>query len=176
MRVVPPPQPNEELYFELLRILDYCYAPTKASKRSYNEAAVARALGVTRKTLDRLRDRYDGWHGWTSVMRDAIIHVMPILPKFKVRHIRKWMRELPEEIIEQIELECEATDYLRDKLAGRPRGVEVWEIMSTAERGNISEIRIRRAAKKMGVKHKREGKGRFHLGYWVLPRHDEVED
>lgn len=174
MRIINPPPYNEDLFFRLLAILDYCYSPTRAVKRGFNDTAIVRALGISRRTLDKMRNEGDQWPWWPSVMRDAISWVLPSLPKFKRRNVAKMLRRLPEEYAEQIEFANEARDYVLDHLANGPALSS--ELLSTANRGNISEARIKRAARQLGVIKKREGKaGKDHMSVWSLPRWDESD-
>jgi len=171
MKIIHPPEASPALFSKLLAIVDYCYAPTKARKRGFNDAGVARALGISRPTLEKFRNQGDDWPWWPAVMTAAIQHVLPYLPRYKRRLVAKMMRNLPEEIVHQIEFTTEARDYVLDMLATGPALSS--EILSTANRGNISEARIKRAAKQLGVIKQREGKGKHHRSTWCLPRHDD---
>lgn len=166
------PDLDVELLTELLRILDYCYVPRKLKKRAFNDTAVARALSINRRTLQQLRAKppLKKWW-WTSVIRDAIIQVLPTLPKWKRRNIAKMMRALPDETVEQIENACAARDYVIDMLKDGP--AVGTELLLAANRGNLSEYRIKKAAKLLGVIKSREGKGKDHLTVWSLPHWDD---
>lgn len=168
MQKIKPPPPQPELFKRLLAILDFCYQPTKASQRGMNDTAIARALGVTRQTIVRMRDEPPEWPWWPVVLQAAISHVLPLIRRDKRRVVAKMLRELPEEMAEQIEQACEARDYLIDMLAQGPALSS--ELLKTANRGNISEARIKRAAKQMGIIKTREGKGKEHQSLWELPR------
>jgi hypothetical protein len=162
---------NPDLFYKLLSILDYCYAPTKASIRGMNDAAVRRALGISRRTLDKMRNECPQWPWWPSVMRDAVSDILPSLPQWKRRVINKKLRELPEDYIMQIEQATEARDWLIDQLKDGPAVSS--ELLSTANRGNISVDRIKRAAKALGVVKGRSGKGKDHVAVWSLPTHED---
>lgn len=172
MKLIHPPEPNEDLFYRLLAILDYCYTPTKAIKRGFNDTAIARALDINRATVMKMREAVPKWGWWPTVIKDAITYVLPYIPRYKRRHVASMMRGLPEEIVEQIESACAAKDYLIDQLKEGPALSS--ELLSTANRGDLSEARIKKAAKALGIVKIREGKGKNHAATWSLPRFDDL--
>lgn len=174
MKINYGPKPNPELFKKLLAILDYCYQPTKAVKIGMNDSALARALGVSRPTIYRMRQSPPDWMWWPAVLREAIAHILPYLPVYKRRNVAKMMRNMPEEVYEQVMKACEARDYVIEMLKDGPALSS--ELLATANRGNISEARIKKAARQLGVIKEREGKvGKNHGSVWSLPTMDDMD-
>jgi hypothetical protein len=171
MRYHPTREANPELFRKLLAILDSCYQPTKATVRGMNDRAIMRALGVSRSTLNKMRNEPPEWPWWPSVMRDAISDILPHLPQWKRRLINTKVRELPEDYILQIDQATEARDWLIEQLKDGPAVSS--ELLTTANRGNISVKRIKHAARALGIVKGRSGKGKDHVAIWSLPTVDD---
>jgi hypothetical protein len=164
-------EPNPELYFKLMAILDYCYAPTRAIKRGMNDSALMRVLGTSRRNIRTMRNECPDWPWWPTVMREAIADILPHLPKWQRRLVNKKLRELPEDYVQHIEYATEARDWLIAQLKDGPAIVS--ELLSTANRGDISVIRIKRAAQALGVLKTREGRRKDHISVWSLPTSED---
>lgn len=174
MKINYGPKANPELFKKLLAVLDYCYQPTRATKRGMNDSAIARALDVNRQTILRMREKPPEWVWWPKVMLQAIAHILPYLPVYKRRNVAKMLRVLPEDEFEQVMFGCEARDYIIEQLKDGPALSS--ELLKTANRGNISEVRIKQAAKQLGVIKQREGKvGKNHASVWSLPSIEDLE-
>ena len=61
----------------------------------------------------------------------------------------------------------EAEEWLRQFLAGGRQKAET--VFKSAKTDRIAEKTLRRAAKKLKVKHRREGYGEMGIYYWELP-------
>lgn len=167
MKIQHSREVNPELFFKLLAILDYCYAPTRAIKRGTNDAALMRVLGVSRRQLRSMRNECPEWPWWPSVMRDAVSDILPHLPKWQRRVANKKLRGLPEEMVHVMEAATEARDWLIEQLKDGPALSS--ELLSTANRGDISVHRIKRAAQALGVLKTRAGRRKDHVSLWSLP-------
>lgn len=166
---INPPLYDYNLIKLQVRIIEMAFSPTRGNGARKNDAVIARYLGISTKTWDKVASGFDEWPWWPTVLREVIELVIPHTKGLQVRtEMNKLLRQLPPQHQAAIEKASAARDWLIDQLKDGPALGS--ELLSTANRGMLTERTIRRAANSLGVIYKRKGKGKDHESTWSLPR------
>lgn len=176
-----PPKKNPILSAQLLDLIYTALAPRIDRTRDLNHSAVARILGISRPTVLKWLNEMDTqnlltvsnpWQNeiFLSVLRYLLPQIKPDRRKYINHSLRQLLEVHDAPSIIPIIREQEADYYLQKTLSLGPQSTTY--IFATANKGQLKDKAIRRAAKRLGVIKKREGFGKKQKIFWMMPYHE----
>jgi hypothetical protein len=180
MATTKTPKPQDidpRLFQRLYHILKELYVPKRGAIQAYNYTAIARALGIGKRTAKQ----WDitpptAWY-WEPVLIEALSRAAAYATPAQRNMIASELRKLPPKLAGKMGEMQIAIRFLADEMveADEEDPVPGHQILSMAELKKISLFRVREAAAVMGIRYKRVGKGKDHEGVWYWPSMEEMK-